>query len=128
MHLSLRLFNVYGPGQKSSSPYSGVIPIFTSQSMLIAQSNKKNPAQASKYAKRGSAKAKKKDFMGALSDYKKAYQLNPSANYKKKVQELIILRLQKIISKNYQRHLTAPCQRPLQLQLLGILSVGGARI
>ena len=68
--------------------FSGVIPIFTSQSILFAQSSKKNPAQASKYAKRGSAKAKKKDFRGALSDYKKAYQLNPSANYKKKVQQL----------------------------------------
>ena len=71
--------------------FSGVIPIFTSQSMLIAQTNKKNPAQASKYAKRGSAKAKKKDFRGALSDYKKAYQLNPNANYKKKVQQLTSL-------------------------------------
>ena len=68
--------------------FSGVIPIFISQSILFAQSSKKNPAQASKYAKRGSAKAKKKDFRGALSDYKKAYQLNPSANYKKKVQQL----------------------------------------
>jgi len=71
--------------------FSGVIPIFTSQSILFAQSSKKNPAQASKYAKRGSAKAKKKDFRGALSDYKKAYQLNPSANYKKKVQQLTSL-------------------------------------
>ena len=71
--------------------FSGVIPIFTSQSILIAQTNKKNPAQASKYAKRGSAKAKKKDFRGALSDYKKAYQLNPNANYKKKVQQLTSL-------------------------------------
>jgi nucleoside-diphosphate-sugar epimerase len=26
--VGLRLFNVYGPGQKSNSPYSGVIPIF----------------------------------------------------------------------------------------------------
>mgnify|MGYP001266415896 CR=1 FL=1 len=68
--------------------FSGGILIFTSQSMLIAQSNKKNPAQASKYAKRGSAKAKKKDYRGALSDYKKAYQLNPNSNYKKKVQQL----------------------------------------
>tara|TARA_B100000575_G_scaffold111832_1_gene88941 strand:- start:184 stop:1977 length:1794 start_codon:yes stop_codon:yes gene_type:complete len=71
--------------------FAGVIPIFTSQSILFAQSSKKNPAQASKYAKRGSAKAKKKDFRGALSDYKKAYQLNPSANYKKKVQQLTSL-------------------------------------
>ena len=71
--------------------FAGVTPIFTSQSILFAQSSKKNPAQASKYAKRGSAKAKKKDFRGALSDYKKAYQLNPSANYKKKVQQLTSL-------------------------------------
>ena len=71
--------------------FSGVVPIFTSQSILLAQSKKKNPAQASKYAKRGSAKAKKKDFNGALADYKKAYQLNPSTNYKKKVQQLTSL-------------------------------------
>ena len=30
----------------------------------LAQSKKKNPAQATKYAKRGSAKAKKKDYRG----------------------------------------------------------------
>ena len=68
--------------------FSGVAPIFTSQPILLAQSKKKDPAQASKYAKRGSSRAKKKDFKGALSDYKKAYQLNPTANYKKKVQQL----------------------------------------
>ena len=71
--------------------FTGVMPLFAPQSILIAQSNKKNPAQASKYAKRGSAKAKKKDFKGALSDYKKAYQLNPNSNYKKKVQQLTSL-------------------------------------
>jgi len=71
--------------------FSGVAPIFTSQAILLAQSKKKNPAQASKYAKRGSSRAKKKDFKGALADYKKAYQLNPSANYKKKVQQLTSL-------------------------------------
>ena len=68
--------------------FSGVVPIFTSQPILLAQSKKKDPAQASKYAKRGSSRAKKKDFKGALSDYKKAYQLNPNASYKKKVQQL----------------------------------------
>ena len=68
--------------------FSGVVPIFTSQPTLLAQSKKKDPAQASKYAKRGSSRAKKKDFKGALSDYKKAYQLNPTASYKKKVQQL----------------------------------------
>lgn len=71
--------------------FTGVMPLFAPHSILIAQSNKKNPAQASKYAKRGSAKAKKKDFKGALSDYKKAYQLNPNSNYKKKVQQLTSL-------------------------------------
>lgn len=71
--------------------FTGALPLFAPQSILIAQSNKKNPAQASKYAKRGSAKAKKKDFKGALSDYKKAYQLNPNSNYKKKVQQLTSL-------------------------------------
>jgi tetratricopeptide (TPR) repeat protein len=60
-------------------------------STLLAQSKKKDPAQASKYAKRGSSRAKKKDFKGALSDYKKAYQLNPTASYKKKVQQLTSL-------------------------------------
>ena len=71
--------------------FLGIAPEITSNTILIAQSKKKNPAQASKYAKRGSAKAKKKDFRGALSDYKKAYQLNPSSNYKKKVQQLTAL-------------------------------------
>ena len=58
--------------------FLGVTPNIASPAMLVAQSKKKNPAQASKYAKRGNAKAKKKDYRGALSDYKKAYQLNPS--------------------------------------------------
>ena len=71
--------------------FLGIAPEITSNTILVAQSKKKNPAQASKYAKRGSAKAKKKDFRGALSDYKKAYQLNPSSNYKKKVQQLTAL-------------------------------------
>ena len=55
--------------------FLGIAPEITSNTILVAQSKKKNPTQASKYAKRGSAKAKKKDFRGALSDYKKAYQL-----------------------------------------------------
>ena len=42
--------------------FSGVAPIFTSQAILIAQSKKKNPAQASKFAKRGNVRAKNKDF------------------------------------------------------------------
>lgn len=69
----------------------GILPISNSSAFIQAQSKKKNPAQASKYAKRGSSKAKKKDYSGALSDYKKAYQLNPSSNYKKKVQQLTSL-------------------------------------
>ena len=40
---------------------SAVLPVDTAQSLTYAQVKKKNPAQASKYAKRGSAKAKKKD-------------------------------------------------------------------
>ena len=71
--------------------FSGVAPIFTSQAILVAQSKKKNPAQASKFAKRGNTRAKNKDFKGALSDYKKAFQLNPSASYKKKIQQLTSL-------------------------------------
>ena len=67
--------------------FSGVAPIFTSQPILLAQSKKKDPAQASKYAKRGRSRAKKKEYKGALSDYKNAYQLNPTANYKKKDQQ-----------------------------------------
>ena len=68
--------------------FSGVVPIFTSQSILLAQSKKKNPAQASKYAKRGSAKAKKKDYAGALKDFQRALRLNPSASNKKRVSQL----------------------------------------
>ena len=70
---------------------TSALPIETSQAFVFAQSKKKNPAQATKYAKRGSAKAKKKDYRGALADYKRAYQLNPSANYKKRVQQLTSL-------------------------------------
>ena len=92
---------------------AGVLPIHTTFNSVVAQeqdkkkkkksskkkkpskkkksSKKKNPAQASKYAKRGNTKAKKKDYKGALSDYKKAYQLNPSSGYKKKVQQLTSL-------------------------------------
>ena len=70
---------------------TSALPIEPSQAFVFAQSKKKNPAQATKYAKRGSAKAKKKDYRGALADYKRAYQLNPSANYKKRVQQLTSL-------------------------------------
>ena len=70
---------------------TSALPIEPSQASVFAQSKKKNPAQATKYAKRGSAKAKKKDYRGALADYKRAYQLNPNANYKKRVQQLTSL-------------------------------------
>ena len=70
---------------------TSALPIESSQAFVFAQSKKKNPAQATKYAKRGSAKAKKKDYRGALADYKRAYQLNPNANYKKRVQQLTSL-------------------------------------
>ena len=69
---------------------AGFTPDSPSGVNLIAQS-KKNPSQAAKFAKRGSAKAKKKDFTGALSDYKRAYKLNPTSNYKKRVQQLTSL-------------------------------------
>ena len=45
-------------------------------------------AQASAYSKRGNSKAKKKNYAGALKDFKKALQLNSSASNKKKVQQL----------------------------------------
>ncbi|MEC8703712.1 MAG: tetratricopeptide repeat protein [Candidatus Neomarinimicrobiota bacterium] len=70
---------------------TSALPIEPSQAFVFAQSKKKDPAQATKYAKRGSAKAKKKDYRGALADYKRAYQLNPNANYKKRVQQLTSL-------------------------------------
>ena len=54
---------------------SAVLPVDTAQSLTYAQVKKKNPAQASKYAKRGSAKAKKKDYRGALSDFKNALSI-----------------------------------------------------
>ena len=86
-----RLFYIWTTRFCLALLFLGIAPEITSNTILVAQSKKKNPAQASKYAKRGSAKAKKKDFRGALSDYKKAYQLNPSSNYKKKVQQLTAL-------------------------------------
>ena len=86
-----RLFYIWTTRFCLALLFLGIAPEITSNTILVAQSKKKNPTQASKYAKRGSAKAKKKDFRGALSDYKKAYQLNPSSNYKKKVQQLTAL-------------------------------------
>jgi tetratricopeptide (TPR) repeat protein len=86
-----RLFYIWTTRFCLALLFLGIVPEITSNTILVAQSKKKNPTQASKYAKRGSAKAKKKDFRGALSDYKKAYQLNPSSNYKKKVQQLTAL-------------------------------------
>ena len=50
----------------------GFIPFSSNPTLVQAQSKKKNPAQASKYEKRGNAKAKKKDYRGALDDYKRA--------------------------------------------------------
>ena len=70
---------------------AGILPVTNQSAIVQAQSKKKNPAQASKYAKRANAKAKKKDYRGALSDYKRAYKLNPTSNYKKRVQQLTSL-------------------------------------
>ena len=70
---------------------AGILPVPNNSTVLVAQSKKAKASQASKYAKRGSSKAKKKDYRGALSDYKKAYQLNPTSNYKKRVQQLTSL-------------------------------------
>ena len=69
----------------------GILPVPNNSSIILAQSKKAKASQASKYAKRGNSKAKKKDYRGALSDYKKAYKLTPSSNYKKKVQQLTSL-------------------------------------
>ena len=67
---------------------AGILPVSNQSTIIQAQSKKKNTAQASKYAKRANSKAKKKDYKGALSDYKRAYKLNPTPNYKKRVQHL----------------------------------------
>lgn len=67
---------------------AGILPVSNQSTIIQAQSKKKNTAQASKYAKRANSKAKKKDYKGALSDYKRAYKLNPTPNYKKRVQQL----------------------------------------
>jgi len=69
----------------------GILPVPNNSSIVLAQSKKAKASQASKYAKRGNSKAKKKDYRGALSDYKKAYKLSPSKNYNKKVQQLTSL-------------------------------------
>ena len=37
--VGLRLFNVYGPGQRSNSPYSAVIPIFINRMLKKIASN-----------------------------------------------------------------------------------------
>ena len=69
----------------------GILPVQNNSVIIFAQSKKQKASQASKYAKRGNTKAKKKDYKGALSDYKRAYQLNPTENYKKRVQQLTSL-------------------------------------
>ena len=69
----------------------GILPVPNNSSIVLAQSKKAKASQASKYSKRGNSKAKKKDYRGALSDYKKAYKLSPSKNYNKKVQQLTSL-------------------------------------
>ena len=79
---------------------AGILPVSNQSAIVQAQSKKKNPAQASKYAKRANAKAKKKDYRGALSDYKRAYKLNPTSNYKKRVQQLTSLAKKQSGSKN----------------------------
>ena len=42
------------------------------------KSTSKKKKQAAKYYKRGMAKAKKKDYEGAVKDLKKSFKLNPS--------------------------------------------------
>ena len=87
----MRLFYLWTTQLFLALSLVGFVPYSVNTAVVTAQSKKKNPAQASKYAKRGSSKAKKKDYRGALSDYKKAYQLNPTASYKKRVQQLTSL-------------------------------------
>jgi len=86
---------------------AGILPAPNNSTVLVAQSKKAKASQASKYAKRGSSKAKKKDYKGALSDYKKAYQLNPTSNYKKRVQQLTLWqksRVENRLLKNHQKN------------------------
>lgn len=82
-HWPIRLFMV--------CMFAGVLPLEKVVN-IHAQSTKNKTlskkAQASAYAKRGSSKAKKKDYSGALKDYQKAYRLNPSSSHKKRVQQL----------------------------------------
>ena len=54
-----RLFYIWTTRLCLALLFLGITPNITSPAMLVAQSKKKNPAQASKYAKRGNAKAKK---------------------------------------------------------------------
>ena len=82
---------------------AGIIPGPNQSATVQAQSKKKNPAQASKYAKRANSKAKKKDYRGALSDYKRAYKLNPTSSYKKRVQQLTSLAKKQSGSKKSSR-------------------------
>lgn len=70
---------------------TGAVPV-DEGGIIYAQTTKKKTtskkSQATAYAKRGSTKAKKKDYAGALKDYQKAYRLNPSSTNKKRVQQL----------------------------------------
>ena len=52
------------------------------------KSTSKKKKQASKYYKRGMAKAKKKDYEGAIKDLKKSFKLNPSKKTKAQIGKL----------------------------------------
>ena len=73
----MRLFYLWTTRIILAIAVAGVLPVQNNAQVVFAQSKKQKASQASKYAKRGNSKAKKKDYKGALSDYKKAYQLNP---------------------------------------------------
>ena len=57
----------------------------SSKSKKLSAKQKK---QASSYYKRGMAKAKKKDYSGALEDLKKSYKLIPSIKTKSQISKL----------------------------------------
>ena len=52
------------------------------------KSTSKKKKQAAKYYKRGMAKAKKKDYEGAIKDLKKSFKLNPSKKTKAQIGKL----------------------------------------
>ena len=82
---------------------AGILPVTNQSAIVQAQSKKKNPAQASKYAKRANAKAKKKDYRGPLLLRNKVAVKSPQRELQENLQKNKLLKLQLIVNAGIQK-------------------------